>query len=180
MSLHTLPLERKAVDVAFSGSSSRLAVLSDSKLTVYALDMHKRPLPKPSLMWRSDVLNGHCPRHVAFLDDETICVLTDSWDEDESSLWSSVGETLNYRGPLVELESVSSLFSSAEYNKLYIQFQNGALHELEELEPQNDLPPISSPIHRFPSLAPEVKVVSVEGQVCKKALFFDPANNDSH
>lgn len=165
MSLHTLLLERKAVDVAFSESSSRLAVLSDSDLAVYALDMHKRPLPRPSLMWRSDAIKGSLPRHVAFLGDETICVLTDSWDENESCLWSTAGEAIELRGPVIESESVSSLNPSVDYNKLHIQFQSGALHELHEVGTQTDLPPTTSPVHKFPSLAPEHKVVAVERQV---------------
>lgn len=180
MALHTLPLERKAVDVAFSNSSSRLAVLSAGDLAVYALDMHKRPLPKPALIWRTDVIKDSSPRHVAFLGDETICVLTDSWDEDESCLWSTVGEALESRGPMVESEGVSSLSSSVEYNKLHIQFQDGALHEVEVDKTQTDLPPSTSLIHKFPTLAPEVRIVTVEGQVCESgANFEDLANEDS-
>jgi elongator complex protein 1 len=181
MSLHTLPLERKAVDVAFSKSSSRLAILSDSDLAVYALDMHKRPLPKPSLMWRSDAIKDSCPRHITFLGDDFICVLTDSWDEDESCLWSTAGEAIGLRRPVIESVSVSSLNPSVDYNKLHIQFQNGALHELHEVGTQTDLPPTTAPVHKFPSLTPEVQVVAVEGQVCEGyANSSDSANQARH
>jgi elongator complex protein 1 len=109
MSLHTLKLEHKALDVALSGSGTRLAVLSDSDLAVYALDMKKRPIPKPSLLWRSDTIKSHCPRHVAFVGDDQVHVLTDDWDNNESCLWRSQDEELVLQGPLLEAGSASSL-----------------------------------------------------------------------
>lgn len=165
MALHTLSLERKAIDLAVSGSGSRLAVLSGDSLALYALDMHKRPLPKPALLWTSSVPKDHCPRHVAFVGDEQIVVLSDSWEEDESCLWRTVGESLELHGPIVESDSVSSLTCDVEYNNFYIQLQNGALHQLDATETSMDLPPTSSPIYKFTSLAPEFKVVVVDGQV---------------
>jgi elongator complex protein 1 len=102
MSLHKLPLEHKAIDVAVSMSGTRLAVLSDTDLAVYALDMSKKPVPMPSLLWRSDAFKDHIPRHVAFVGDEQIFVLTDDWDEDESSVWISNDKELVSRGPILD------------------------------------------------------------------------------
>lgn len=169
MALHTLPIAHKAIDVEFSESSSRLAVLSDTDLAVYALDMHKRPISKPTLVWKSDAFKNCCPRHVAFVGDENICVLTDSWDDDESSLWMTAGETLELRGPVLEPHSVSSLIPSQDFRKLFLQFQDGTLHELDEIVSQNGSPPTSSLVHKFPSLAPEVTIVTAEGQVSNTA-----------
>jgi elongator complex protein 1 len=166
MSLHTLQLEHKALDVALSGSGNRLAVLSDSGLAVYALDMNKRPIPKPSLLWRSDTIKSHCPRHVAFVGNDQIYVLTDNWDEDESCLWKSEGEEFTLRGPLLEAGSASSLLSSIDSSALHIQFSNGALHQLHSMEGSSDLPPQMSLTHQFPSIVPEVRLVSTEDQVC--------------
>jgi elongator complex protein 1 len=165
MSLQTLALESSPIDVALSKSGTRLAVLSDRDLAVYALDLNSRPIPKPAFLWRSDSVKGNSPRHVTFLDDEQIFVLTDIWDEDQSHLWRSEGEMLLPRGPIAETESVSLLLSSVDHKSLYVQFQNGALHQVDTDEAAVDLPPQTSPIHQFPSSAPEVQVLDVEGQV---------------
>jgi elongator complex protein 1 len=166
MAMHLLTLERKAIDVAISESGSRLAVLSDVDLAVYVLDMQKRPVPKPVLQWRSDAFTDYYPRHVTFIGDEELCVLTDRWDENESCIWRTSGERLQLQGPVFESESISSLGSNVDHRSIYVQFQNGALHRLDEVEASDISPPTTSPIHKFPSLAPEVRVVLVEGQVC--------------
>ncbi|KAF2127337.1 elongator complex protein 1 [Dothidotthia symphoricarpi CBS 119687] len=164
MSLHTLALEQKPIDVGLSSSGTRLAVLSDKDLAVYALDMHKRPLPKPALLWRSDAVQNHSPRHVNFVGDEQIYVLTDSWDEDESCLWRSEGEELLPQGPIVEAESISSLTFSTDFENLYTQFANGALHQISTSGASSDLPPETYLVHKFPSFAPEVRVIVLDEQ----------------
>jgi elongator complex protein 1 len=165
MSLHTLALESKPIDVALSRSGTRLAVLSDNGLTVYALDLTKRPIPKPAFLWQSDAVKDHAPRHVAFIGDDKIFVLTDSWDEDESQLWRSEGDMLLPQGPIVEAAGTSLLMSSVDHEALYVQSQDGALHQVSTDEATADLPPLTSRVHKFPSSAPEVQVVNVEGQV---------------
>lgn len=165
MSFHSLALESKTIDVALSKSGTRLAVLSQQDLSVYALDLNKRPVPKPSLLWKSDAVKDHCPRHVTFVGDEKIFVLTDSWDEDESSLWRSEGEFLLPQGPIVEADSISTLLSSIDSDTLYTLLQNGALHEVITDETAEDLPPQTSLVNKFPSFAPEVQVAKFEGQV---------------
>jgi elongator complex protein 1 len=170
MSLHTLALEQKPVDVALSMSGTRLAVLSDKDLAVYALDMSKRPVAKPALLWRSDALQGHSPRHVVFTGDEQIFVLTDSWDEDESCLWRSEGQELLPQGPIMEADHASFLSSSVDYQDVYVQLQNGALHHIDTDESSADLPPQTSLVHKFPAFSAEAKTVVADGQV--GATFF--------
>ena len=165
MSLHTLALEHKPVDVALSMSGTRLAVLSGTDLAVYALDMSKRPVSKPTLVWRSDALQGHSPRHVVFSGDEQIFVLTDNWDEDESCLWRSEGQELLPQGPIMEADHASFLSSSVDYQEVYIQLQNGALHRVNTDESSADLPPQTSLVHKFPAFAAEAKTVTADGQV---------------
>lgn len=167
MSLQQLSLESQAVDVALSMSGTRLAVLSDTHISVYATDMTKRPVPVPTLLWRENALDGHVPRHVAFLGDDKIFVLTDSWDEEESSLWTSTEEELVYRGPILEPGRVSSITSSVDYQKLYLHFQDGTLYEVEA---PNESQPQTTQIHRFPTFAPEVRVVMLDD----KASLSDP------
>lgn len=179
MSLHILTLEQKPTDVAISSSGTRLAVLSDKSLAVYALDMLKRPLPKPVLLWRSDAVQGHSPRHVTFVGDEQIYVLTDSWDEDESFLWRSEGEELLPQGPIIEAENISSLTSSTNFENLYAQFANGALHQIRTSEALSDLPPETSLVHKFPSFAPEVKIIVFDEQVRMPGSKLVALANDS-
>jgi elongator complex protein 1 len=166
MAFHTLTLQHNAIDVAVSKSGCRLAVLSENDLSVYALDMHKRPIPKPVLLWQTTAIATHCPRHVVFVGDESIFCLTDKWDEDESYLWRSEGEQLVSLGPIIETEGVSSLVSDADYKTLCIQFQNGTLHAVDTTETSADLPPQTSLVHKLPSFAPEIRVVAIEEQVC--------------
>ncbi|KAH6875352.1 elongator complex protein 1 [Alternaria rosae] len=164
MSLHTLALDAKPIDVALSKSGNRLAVLSDSDLSVYALDLNKRPIPKPSLLWRSDVISYSSPRHVTFFGGDQIFVLTDTWDEEESSLWQSQGDVLLPQGPIMETENASLLFSNVHQETPYIEFQNGALHQVVVDELRSDCAPLTPFVHKFPSFAPEVQMIDVEGQ----------------
>jgi elongator complex protein 1 len=165
MSLHTLVLESTPIDVAISKSGTRLAVLSDQDLAVYALELNKQPIPKPAFIWRSDAVKNHSPRHVTFVGDEQIFVLTDTWDEEESHLWQSEGEMLLPQGPIIEADSTSLLLSSVDHETLYVQLQNGALHQIGTDEATADLPPQTSLVNKFSSPVPEVQVVKVEGQV---------------
>jgi elongator complex protein 1 len=165
MSLHTLALESKPIDVALSKSGNRLAVLSDRDLAVYALELHKRPIPKPSLLWRNDAVKDHSPRHVTFLGEDQMFVLTDSWDEEESCLWRSEGNTLLSQGPIMEGEGTSLLLSDVDQETLYTQFQNGSLHQVLIDDTTSDLPPQTSLVNKFPSFAPEIQVINIEGQV---------------
>src|SRR5690348_14303656 len=100
MALHNLVLQRPALDVAISRSGSRLAVLSNDDLAVYALDMVSRPIPKPALLWRSTTTGSHTSRQVTFVGDEQIFILADNWEEDISALWSAENEKLILRGPI--------------------------------------------------------------------------------
>ena len=167
MALCTVPLIQKPADVAISKSGTRLAVLSNSHLAVYALDVTKRPISKPSLLWQSDALEGQSARHVAFLNDEQLYVLTDSWSDDESSLWRSEDQMLLPQGPIVEAESTSSLASSVDYQSLYVQLQNGAIHQIDTNEAVSDLPPQTTLAQKFPAFAPDFRVISIDGQVGK-------------
>ncbi|KAF1830666.1 IkappaB kinase complex, IKAP component [Decorospora gaudefroyi] len=164
MSLHVLQLESKPIDIALSHSENCLAVLSDNDLAVYALDLNKRPIPKPAFRWRSDAVKHHSPRHVAFVGNDQIWVLTDSWDENESQLWRTEGELLLPQGPIVEAESSSLLFSGVNNQTLYVQSQDGTIHQIGTGGTETERPPQTSLVHKFPTYAPEVQVVNVEGQ----------------
>lgn len=171
MSLHQLALENKAVDVALSKSGTRLAVLSDTDLAVYSMDLTKRPVPSPQLLWRSDSIQGHVARHVTFLGDDQVLVLTDTWDEEESNLWTSQSEELVFRGPVLESGRVSSIVSSVDYEKIYMQFQDGALYEVANDDADAQSPLQTTLVQGFPSFAPETRVIVMDGQV--RPLIID-------
>lgn len=165
MAFCTVSLERKPTDVALSKSGTRLAVLSDNHLAIYGLDVTKRPMSRPSLLWQSDALDGQSARHVTFIDDEQLYVLTDSWVDDESSLWRSEGQMLLPQGPIMDAEPVSLLTSDVDYQSLYLQLQSGALLRVDTNEAASDLPPQTTLTQKFPAFAPEIKVISIDGQV---------------
>lgn len=166
MSLQEIALNSKALDVALSMSGTRLAVLSDTAVTVYGLDLHRRPLPRPVFLWKSTALEGTCPRQVAFLGDEQVCVLTDSWDDGESHIWTSDGEELVQLGPILEAAKVSSLSSSLDFQKLHVLFQTGMLHEVLLGGRPGSSCVETSLVTTLPSFASEVRVTSIDGKVC--------------
>jgi elongator complex protein 1 len=173
MALCTLALEQKPTDVALSKSGTRLAVLANNHLAVYALDVTTRPITKPSLLWHSDALEGQSARHVAFLDDEQLYVLTDSWVDDESSLWRSEDQMLLPLGPLIENDGISSLAGGVDYRDLYVQLQNGAIHRIDTSEAASDLPPQTALTQKFPAFAPDFKIANVDGQVRKLSAVLN-------
>ncbi|KAH7094464.1 elongator complex protein 1 [Paraphoma chrysanthemicola] len=164
MALHNLVLQRPALDVAISRSGSRLAVLSNDDLAVYALDMVSRPIPKPALLWRSTTTGSHTSRQVTFVGDEQIFILADNWEEDISALWSAENEKLILRGPILETGAVSSLFSSVDHTRLCAQWQDGAVREFDLAAVPESTYLQTSAIHHFPSVASEVRVAALNGQ----------------
>lgn len=165
MAMHSLQLDYPAVDIALSSSGSRIAVVSNRDLAVYTWDLAERPLPKPILLWRSQFTDNHWPRHVAFTAEDDIYALTDSWDEDESCIWRSQRDIMTMQGPILEAESVSSLFSNVEGNALHVQLRNGALHHLKNQADAENMRLQTSLVHKFPTFASEVRVVRHENQV---------------
>jgi elongator complex protein 1 len=159
MSLLKLDLQSKPMDVAISKSGTRLAVVSAEDLAVYSLDLSKRPVAVPIPLWRSDAIKGHNARHVAFLGDEHVCVLSDSWEEEDTNLWISFGEELLDRGVISEKGRPSTFVPSVDYEKLYLQYQDASVYEVSP----EDVPSI--PVHRFPSFAPETRIAIQDDKV---------------
>lgn len=155
----------KIVDVALSTSGTRLAVLTDLRISLYSIDMSKRPVPPPALLWSSSAFRSVLPRHVAFISDEQISILADDWLHEESSVWISAGDNVVLRGPILEPERASSLVPSVDGQKLYVHFQDGSLHEIASDEEQNSSHLQTTLVHKFPSFAPEIKVTIVNGKV---------------
>ena len=170
MALLQLALDRIPVDVAFSHSGTRMAVLSENDVAVYAFDLKKRPVMPPSLIWRATIpgdLAGHSPRHVAFSSNEKLYVLSDVWDEEESfMLMAEEYEDGNGGGftrpcPILEPGKTSSIASDVEGKHVFLSFRDGSIHLVREDDMQMNFPTMAV----LPSFALEVKVVTLEEEV---------------
>lgn len=170
MSLLQLALDHKPVDVAFSHSGTRIAVLSETDVAIYALDLQKRPITRPTLIWRGKLegLAGHSPRHVAFRNNEQLYVMSDVWDEEESFIWT-VEENINggdgiitEPSPILEPGRISSIASDVEGEHVFVNFHNGNLNSVRQDDSTVDFPALAT----LPSFASEVKVAKLEEQVC--------------
>ncbi|KAF2013672.1 elongator complex protein 1 [Aaosphaeria arxii CBS 175.79] len=164
MSFLQIPLEKKAVDVAISATNSRIAVISNSDVSVYSLDLHKRPVPKPTLLWRSDSLQDYLPRQVAFIDDR-VYVLTDSWQEEESSLWlSNDNQQLDFLGRILEPGRASSIVQRADYHSIYVQFYSGLLYDIRPDGTLDNFVGGTQSLLPFPTFTPTAQVTTVDSQ----------------
>lgn len=179
-----LALECKPVDVALSHSGTRIAVLSDVDVAVYSIDLKRRPITRPSLIWKSRVegdVPGHAPRHVTFADDDKLFILTDMWDEEESFI--CMGETndtcdggsVTKPIPILEPGKVSSIVSDVEGRHVVVAFHNGSLN-LMHREDGGNVSLDSSAFVQFPSFAPEVKIAKIEEQACSYTRSGDKVN----
>lgn len=165
-----LTLDRNVMDVAFSETGTRLAVLSDRDVALFAFDVQSRPIARPNFLWRSSFLDGHQPRRMTFVNDDKLCVLTDVWDEDETFLWVNEGERLVNRGPILESGGVSSIISDVESSKLLVALRNGEVTTVIEMG--TDETARTTPLSNLPSFTPEIKTATLEGEVSISCLLL--------
>lgn len=171
MALLQLDLDCIPVDVAFSHSGNRIAIISENDVAVYGFDLKKRPVVSPTLIWRGMIqedLGGHSPRHVVFSNNEKLYVLSDIWDEDESFMLmcedyeDNKGGSVTQLCPILEPGNTSSLASDVEGKHIFLNFRNGSVNLVREDGIQTNFPAIAL----LPSFASEVKVAILEEQVC--------------
>ncbi|KAG0156878.1 hypothetical protein PDIDSM_4060 [Penicillium digitatum] len=80
MAHNELALDSNAIDVAFSKSGARIAVLMSNKLSIYLWSLKSRPVPIPILESScplSDTVASR-PRQIAFLNENEVFVLKDT------------------------------------------------------------------------------------------------------
>lgn len=80
MAHNELKLDSNVVDVAFSKSGHRIAVLMQSSFSIFLWSLKSRPVPMPILESSypiSDTADSR-PRQIAFVDDNEVYVLKDS------------------------------------------------------------------------------------------------------
>ncbi len=161
-------LDHKPIDVAFSILGTRMAVLSDQHLVVYAINMTRRPTPKPEILWQSHFSPDHSARHVVFAGDDRVCVLTNTWDKNESYLWYYAQGALFFQQKILESEEASLLISSIDHSETFIQFRSGAVHRIVVNEVEAEVQFSTIFVHKFPSLAAEAQMISFKQEVSKK------------
>jgi len=80
MAHNELALESNAIDVAFSKSGTRIAVLMENRFSIFLWSLKSRPVPVPILESSyplSDAIASR-PRQIAFLNDNEVYVLKES------------------------------------------------------------------------------------------------------
>lgn len=109
MAHNELTLESNAIDVAFSKSGTRVAVLMNNRFSVYLWSLKSRPVPVPIIESSYPLPNDTTsrPRQIAFLNDTEVYVLR------ESGLNISQIERIN-----LETRVTKSVYQPAESEKL--------------------------------------------------------------
>ncbi|KAH7125271.1 elongator complex protein 1 [Dendryphion nanum] len=163
MSLFQIQLAYPAVDVMLSAKNMQIVVVSNKDVSVFALELNTRPVQPPKLLWRSTDLKGHLPRQVAFVDDQHIYMLTDSWESDENGLWISDDQNiLQYQGLILEPGRAASVVQRVDYLSLYVQFQDGSLYDISPDGPLSNVAKRTQHLERFPTFCPEAKIAIID------------------
>lgn len=115
-------VDSNIVDVAFSHSGARIAILTQDSLSVFAWSVKTRPLPAP-LLESSHPLSqtpGYLPRQVAFLGESEVYVLSHFGPSEcriERTMLETRETTLAYTTS--EGERIHSIFSNLEHDSLW-------------------------------------------------------------
>ena len=189
MSLHQIDLAKNAIDVAISASNKRMAVLSENDVSIYAFDIHKKPIPAPSVLWRSAIPRHHCSRQVAFKGDTDVLVLTNKWEGGESALWRCREEKVELQERIEGFGCISNLFPGIKGSKLYLQSVQGSVLEVVT---KDDFSNTAKELQfrliaKFPSPTPWVQVACYANNVLpiffsvylKADVFYRPSALDS-
>jgi len=172
MSLHQIDLANNAIDVAISASNKRVAVLSENDVSIYAFDIHKKPIPAPSVLWRSAIPRHHYSRQVAFKGDTDVLVLTDKREGGESALWRCREEKVELQERIEGFGCISNLFPGIEGSRLYLQSVQGSVLEVVA---EDDFSNTAEELRfrliaKFPSPTPWVQVACYANNVLP--IFF--------
>lgn len=123
MSHNQLALESNAIDVAFSKSGTRIAVLMENRFSIYLWSLKSRPVPAPILESSyplSDDAESR-PRQIAFLNDNEVFVLKNNGPSssriERTHLETRVTESV-YQS--AETEQLASIFAGIGHQALWI------------------------------------------------------------
>ncbi|OCK81787.1 elongator complex protein 1 [Lepidopterella palustris CBS 459.81] len=168
MSLHQLYLKHNALDVAISNSSTRIAVLSETDISLYSVEISKKPIPDPVFVWRTTIPLGHCPRQIAFKGDAEILLLTSQWDKESSTLWKCGEEKVYCLGETTGFGSISNLFSSINREQVYLQTTSAFVVKVDTSVIVPDTTELRGKlVNKFPSTVSWVQVADyAEEAIC--------------
>jgi elongator complex protein 1 len=123
MAHNELALESNAIDVAFSKSGTRIAVLMDNRFSIFLWSLKSRPVPGPILESSYPLSDDTAsrPRQIAFLNDNEVYVLKDTGPR------SSQIERTNLETRATELvyqaadsEQLASIFAGIGHQALWL------------------------------------------------------------
>ncbi|KAJ5229601.1 hypothetical protein N7489_010309 [Penicillium chrysogenum] len=122
MAHNELALESSAIDVAFSKSGNRIAVLSSNAFSVYLWSLKSRPVPVPILESSYPLSDAPAsrPRQIAFLNENEVYVLKDNGPNssriERTALDTRTTESV-YQA--VDSEQLSSIFAGIGHQALW-------------------------------------------------------------
>ncbi|KAJ5342017.1 hypothetical protein N7541_011141 [Penicillium brevicompactum] len=123
MAHNELALESNAIDVAFSKSGSRIAVLMSNRVSIYLWSLKSRPVPIPILesSYPLSDTTATRPRQIAFLGDNEVYVLKDdgpgSSHIERTHLETRVTESV-YQS--ADSEQLASIFAGIGHQALWL------------------------------------------------------------
>ncbi|KAJ5889926.1 hypothetical protein N7504_010736 [Penicillium tannophilum] len=131
MAHNELKLDSNVVDVAFSKSGSRIAVLMQSRFSIFLWSLKSRPVPMPMLESSyplSDAADSR-PRQIAFVDDNEVYVLKDS-SPNTSHIEQTSLETRETRVvyQASDSEQLSSMFAGIGHRALWFSHARQPSH----------------------------------------------------
>lgn len=127
MAHNELSLDSNAIDIAFSKSGSRIAVLMKDHFSVFAWPLKTRPVPGPILESSyplSDAMDSR-PRQIAFLNETEVYVLKDAYPNNthvERTTLETRVTKLAYQA--ADSERLFSIFPSLGHETLWLSHVN--------------------------------------------------------
>ncbi|KAH8697212.1 putative killer toxin sensitivity protein [Talaromyces proteolyticus] len=115
-------VDSNIVDVAFSRSGARIAVLTNNNFSIFAWPVKSKPIPAPLLesSYPLSEASGFRPRQIAFLGERDVYILSHHGPFDrciERTTLETRETTVSYLAS--EEEHIHSIFSSLERDKLW-------------------------------------------------------------
>lgn len=162
MALHELNLQQNAIDVAISQHSQHLAVLGRTQVTIHKYEVTSK-LVKPPRVLAEHPLPESCeaPVQVAWRGEQEIFVLTHDAGLNRDAIYLLNTETSSWTSVDVGMGHTASLFSSQNYNELYIQNSLGLVVAAPP-DTKDKLEPSSI---KLPVLCPWVETVTIADEV---------------
>lgn len=129
MAHNELPLDFNVIDVAFSKSGTRIAVLMEKSFSVFLWSLKSRPVPMPILESSHPLSDAPAmrPRQIAFINETEVYVLKDNGpntDYIERTALETRESRVVYQS--VEPEQISSIFAGVGHQALW--FSHASSH----------------------------------------------------